>query len=176
MRTSFACLIAIVASCVALAGQTPRAFDVASVKLMDPATTRANTCGEDGVEYRADGLFRTIKLLRDKPPGGQPLRCLIAIAYDHVSIVDVLEGPEWLDTDFYAIEAKSDGPASRTEMKEMLRTLLAERFRLVVRPDPRFTVKRWVLKVARSDGRLGPGMRRFVMECVKTPQNVPVSE
>ena len=61
-------------------------------------------------------------------------------------------------------------------MKEMLRTLLAERFRLVVRPDPRFTVKRWVLKVARSDGRLGPGMRRAVMECVKTPQNVPVSE
>jgi uncharacterized protein (TIGR03435 family) len=176
MRTSFICLIATVASGLALAGQTPKVFDVASVKLMDPATTRANTCGEDGVEYRADGLFRTVKLLRDKPPGGQPLRCLIAIAYDHVSIVDVLEGPGWLDTAFYAIEAKSDGPASRTEMKEMLRTLLVERFGLVVRQDPRFTVRRWVLTVARSDGRLGPGIRRAVAECLKTPQNAPVSE
>lgn len=175
MRTPFTCLIAIVAS-MALAGQTPKAFDVASVKLMDPATTRANTCGEAGVEYRTDGLFRTVKALPDKPMGGQPLRCLIAVAYDHVSSVDVLEGPGWLDTDFYAIEAKSEGSASRTEMKEMLRTLLAERFGLVVRQDPRFTVKRWVLKVARSDGRLGPGIRRAVMECIKTPQNAPVTE
>jgi uncharacterized protein (TIGR03435 family) len=138
---------------------------------MDPATTRANTCGEAGLDYRLDGVFRTVKLLPDKPMGGQPLRCLIAIAYDHGSIVDVLEGPGWLDTDSFAIEAKSDGPASRTEMKEMLRTLLVERFGLVVRQDPRFTVKGWVLKVARSDGRLGPGIRRALMECLKTPQN-----
>ncbi len=176
MRTSFASLIAIVASGIALAAQAPKAFDVASVKLMDPTTTRGNTCGEAGVEYRADGVFRTVKALSDKPPGGQTLRCLIAIAYDDGPLTDVRGGPEWLDTDFYAIEAKSDGPASRTEMKEMLRTLLGERFGLVVRQDPRFTVKRWVLKVARSDGLLGPGIRRAVMECNKTPQNAPVTE
>jgi uncharacterized protein (TIGR03435 family) len=169
MRTFVSTLLATRGVCVVLAAQPPKAFDVASVKPLDPATS----FGCDA-EYPAGGGFRTKPI----PPalvGGMPLGCLIALAYD-VTNFEVVGGPGWLWTDLFAIEAKSAGPATQSETKSMLRTLLAERFGLAVRQEPNFKAMKWVLRMARSDARLGPGIRRADMECLKTPGNAPVSE
>ena len=45
-------------------------------------------------------------------------------------------GPEWLDSDRYSLEAKAEG-ASEDRLRQMLRTLLAERFKLVVHRESR---------------------------------------
>ncbi len=129
-------------------------------------------CGENNVEYSAG--FR-IKPIAPAPVGGMPLVCLIALAYD-VPVLDVVGAPDWALTDLFAIDARSDGPATRIQTHAMLRTLLAERFGLIARAEPSFKTMKWVLRMARADGRLGPGIRPAEQPCVKTPQNAPVSE
>jgi uncharacterized protein (TIGR03435 family) len=57
---------------------------------------------------------------------------LISVAYG-ANADQVTGGPAWLATDVFDIAAKAhSGKASRTELLEMLRTLLADRFGLVV--------------------------------------------
>ena len=134
LRTSLAVLIAILGSGIGLGAQAPKAFDVASVKPIDPMMSYG--CGDAGVEYPAGGGFRTvIPTGRPNPPiGGLPLACLVAIAYD-VAALEVVGGPGWVWTDLFAIDARSE-PATRSDTKGLLRTLLAERFGLIVRQEP----------------------------------------
>lgn len=163
-------LVAALGSCVALAAQTPKTFDVASVKAISPMTNFG--CGDANVEY--GGGFR-IKPVSPAPVGGMPLGCLIALAYD-VTNFEIVGGPAWMWTDLFAIDARSAQPATQRDTKAMLRTLLAERFGLVAREEPKFKAMKWVLKMARDDGRLGPGIRSSEPECVKAPENAPVSQ
>ena len=67
-------------------------------------------------------------------------------------------GPDWLDAVRYDISAKAAGPATQDQMLPMLRTLLADRFKLVMHIDPRDTPI-FALVRARADGRLGPQLR-----------------
>ena len=46
-------------------------------------------------------------------------------------------GPGWLDRNEYDIDAKASGPADREQLALMLRTLLAERFKLVQHTETR---------------------------------------
>jgi uncharacterized protein (TIGR03435 family) len=39
-------------------------------------------------------------------------------------------GPDWLESDLFDVEANSEGPANELQLREMLQTLLAERFKL----------------------------------------------
>jgi uncharacterized protein (TIGR03435 family) len=57
------------------------------------------------------------------------LRCLVAEAYG-LQLNQVL-GPSWLDQREYDIEAKADRPATKEQLRVMLRTLLTERFKLM---------------------------------------------
>jgi uncharacterized protein (TIGR03435 family) len=57
------------------------------------------------------------------------LRSLIVEAYQ-VQPNQVMGGPNWLDSNEYDIEAKADGSATKEQILLMLRTVLAERFRL----------------------------------------------
>lgn len=76
------------------------------------------------------------------PPGRErfvmrnmSLGALILVAYDIT--VRQLAGTEKLIFDAYDIAAKAERPATRDEMREMLRRLLADRFRLTVRREAR---------------------------------------
>lgn len=40
--------------------------------------------------------------------------------------------PKWIDSDRYAIEVRAAGPASKDQLRLMLQTLLADRFRLAI--------------------------------------------
>ncbi|HLK65858.1 MAG TPA: TIGR03435 family protein [Bryobacteraceae bacterium] len=59
------------------------------------------------------------------------LKRLITEAYD-VQPFQVTGGPKWLDNDEYDIDARADGPASKEQLRLMLRALLKERFGLAM--------------------------------------------
>ncbi len=109
------------------AGNAP-AFEVASIKLCPPGTP------EPPGEH--DG---TLQLTF---PGGRfeadatTLEYLLEWAYD-VQRPQHSASPSWIETDRYQIIAKSDADASDERMKQMVRTLLAERFHLKLHREPK---------------------------------------
>jgi uncharacterized protein (TIGR03435 family) len=72
-----------------------------------------------------------------------PLHIIVAMAYNvPFQGSRLIGGPEWIRTEHYDIEATADtgtlkGVARINRMRAMLQTLLADRFKLVVRRDPR---------------------------------------
>jgi uncharacterized protein (TIGR03435 family) len=76
----------------------------------------------------------------------------------------IVGGPDWIDRDRFDVEGVSQDPLTRDQARLMLRSLLAERFKLAVhvetRPLPVFE-----LVVARADGRPGPELRRSDVDC-----------
>jgi len=94
------------------------------------------------------------------PPGHErfvmtnmSLGALILAAYDIT--VRQLSGTQLLGAECYDIAAKAERPATRVEMQEMLRRLLAERFRLAVRRETR-ELPVYALTVARGGPKLKP--------------------
>jgi uncharacterized protein (TIGR03435 family) len=135
-------------------------FEVASVKQNTSSDVRASFGTRTGGR-----LVVTSQSLRD----------LIAAAFsmfDSRLLVRsrVLGGPDWIDAERYDIEAKAsaefqfapDGPPR--DMLLMLRALLEERFKLVTHRETR-ELPVFELVVARTDGRLGPGLRKSDVDC-----------
>ena len=127
----------------------PPAFDVASVK--------PNTSG--------DG-----RVLMTPQPGGRlnlvnvPLRLMIRYAY-RVQDFQVVGGPDWISTARFDVVAKAEGGnPSQEELQLMLRSLLADRFKLVVRPDTR-EMPTYSLVPARADGKTGAQLRKSDANC-----------
>jgi len=94
-------------------------------------------------------------------PGGRisainvTLKMLIARAYG-LQGFQLSGGPGWADTVRYNIEAKPDTPVEN-EWKEMLQTLLVDRFQLAFHRETK-ELPIYVLVLAKKDGKLGPGM------------------
>ncbi len=85
---------------------------------------------------------------------GSTLRQVIQFAYD-LSRVRLEGGPEWIGTEFWAIDARSLSPATADEMRVMVKGLLADRFQLKTRVESR-ELPVFDLRVTRQDGTLGP--------------------
>jgi uncharacterized protein (TIGR03435 family) len=131
-RPRMACTVAMCAAAAAIlaAGtlvraqqpSTPRpAFEVASVKPGDPDNRIWRLGSMPGGRFAANNAS---------------LKLLIQMAYD-VRSHQISGGPNWLDSAKYDIDAKPDsataippGPASATQMRLMLQSLLEERFKL----------------------------------------------
>ena len=111
-------LICLVVS--ALWAQTQPAFEAASVKLSDPKDPAA------AIEFGAGGRFAA----------NIGLKYVIERAYD-VEDYQVSGDPDWLKSDRYAFQAKTQGAASQDQVRLMVQTLLAERFRLKIRRESR---------------------------------------
>ena len=79
---------------------------------------------------------------------------LILFAYDIQSFV-LVGGPAWMRSDLFEINARAAAVASLAEKRRMMQSLLAERFKLVVRRDKQEMAHSELL-LARSDRRLGP--------------------
>jgi uncharacterized protein (TIGR03435 family) len=63
------------------------------------------------------------------------LRQIVGLAYA-IQRVRVVGGPDWADADQFDIAAKTEAAdPTRDEVRSMLRSLLAERFRLAVHPE-----------------------------------------
>jgi uncharacterized protein (TIGR03435 family) len=80
---------------------------------------------------------------------------------------EIIGGLKWLNEDVFAISATSPSdhvPKSQAEGLVMLRTLLADRFKLVLHRERR-DVPMWALVVTRRDRRLGPELHPTAADC-----------
>lgn len=82
---------------------------------------------------------------------------LIAQAYN-VEDYRVVGGPPWLATERFDIDARAGRTVTVDETRLMLRTLLADRFKLRLRIESR-QMPTHALVVSRTDGRPGPRLR-----------------
>jgi uncharacterized protein (TIGR03435 family) len=143
------------------------AFDVVSVKRTAPGARgniAAMAVGPGQVSLRPGGrLAAPMVTLRD----------LVRAAYA-VEDLQVVGGPAWASADRFDIEATTRPEATTDDVRIMLRALLRDRFKLDARMDTR-ELPVSVLELARTDGRLGPQLRRAGADCAPPtpPANMP---
>jgi uncharacterized protein (TIGR03435 family) len=146
-QRGFRTLIVAISVVTTLSAQAPKpAFDVASVKKREhPAPSGPSRVPERSAVFSV---------------GNATVAWLIQFAYD-VHPTQIVGGPDWIRRDFFEINARAATALSNDEKRPMVRTLLEERFRLVVHQERRET-RHAALLLARDDGRLGPSLTRCV--------------
>ena len=84
---------------------------------------------------------------------------LVRFAYglDLEDVEAISGGPAWIRSDRFEIEGKGDG-TTMSALQAMLRSLLADRFNLRLHEEMRER-EAYALSLARSDRKLGPGLR-----------------
>ena len=120
ITTAGATLLIAVAPGVHAQSQSPRPqFEVASIRF-----SPNQNAGRVGLLYTLSVGQITAR--------GITLRALIFEAYDLKAPEELKGAPDWIDTVRWDLDAESAGHASRTEMMTMLRSLLEDKFKLVV--------------------------------------------
>jgi uncharacterized protein (TIGR03435 family) len=130
--------------------QTPAgpAFEVASIK--------RNNSGSPAVT-------------NNSLPGGRyimtnaPVRSLILFAYP-IPSGEIIGGPDWIGSERYDVNASAGRDATREELQAMVGALLSAKFSLVAHRETR-NRPIYALRLARTDGRLGPDIRRTALDC-----------
>jgi hypothetical protein len=115
------------------AGSTPKPleFDAASIKPYSGGDGGGRNGGIGGgppLDTGGGGLRFTPGRVASAP-NGVTARRMILEAF-HLTQYQLSGGPGWLDTDRFALEAKAEG-ADENQLRQMLQTLPAERFKLV---------------------------------------------
>jgi uncharacterized protein (TIGR03435 family) len=148
---------AVIGACVVLHGQSqanqkPLSFEIASIK---PTQTQGTSLL---MLYPGRLSVTNMRL------GG-----LIIRAYRLQSDQLVGNGPEWTDSQAFDIEARAASNVPSGELMLMLRTLLADRFKLALRHETR-ELPIYVLSMSRADGQLGPKLKRSSgSDCFRPP-------
>ena len=136
-------LILIVATGLPLAAQQPApTFEVASIKPNTNGISNALPPSVSNGSYSASNVA---------------LKSVIANAYE-VRIFQIEGGPDWLTSARFDIIARGPEGTPDRLRPAMLRTLLAERFRLVAHFETR-EQQVYSLTLLRGDGRLGPQLK-----------------
>ena len=120
-------------------------FEVASIKPWSPPATPFTRIAMPAVPP-GSGIFK-----RTTTVAG-----LIAYAYE-VPDFQIGGGQDWVRSVRYDVAARAGREASAAELREMVKTLLADRFTLRVRTETR-ELTLLELRRARSDGRVGPNL------------------
>ena len=141
-------LLFLIAGIVTARGQEP-AFEVASVRVNTSGAPVSRISAPDGT-----GRFETTNT---------SVRMLILNAYG-IPGFQLAGGPSWIDSVHVDVLARGRAGATRAEISAMVRTLLAERFDLVVRRDRR-EMPVYALVVASDDRRLGPRIQASTTDC-----------
>jgi len=127
--------------------QSP-SFEVASVKRNASGSVIVNTTVE-GNRYTGTNLS---------------VKDLLAGIYAPLPRARIVGGPNWINTDRFDIVATAEGALRYPDVTEMIRSLLAQRFQLVVHSEVR-EGDVYDLKVARSTAELGPRLLPPKPEC-----------
>ena len=138
-----------------LHAQTPKkggpVFEVASIKPGPPLETSSQPGG-----FQPGGRF----LVRNTT-----LRMILRRAYpEFSSYAEQIDGPEWLETARFDIDARAGYDAPVSEIRLMLRALLTDRFGMRVHIEKR-QLPMYLLEPARSDRSLGPNIRTSRRDC-----------
>jgi uncharacterized protein (TIGR03435 family) len=133
-----------------VSAQAPLTFDVISVKAGD-----------------ADANFSSFR----NSPGqfgitNSPVRTVITQAYG-VQSHQLVDLPAWVSSERFTIAARPpEGTFTQDQRREMIRSLLADRFKLKAHMETR-DLPIYVLVKGRTDGRPGPDLKPPVIDCVK---------
>jgi bla regulator protein blaR1 len=128
----------------------PMAFEVASIKPSKPgAGPSANFPLDDGDAYLPGGRF----LARSSVPTYLSFAWKLALAREQVRSMAV-GLPKWFPDDLFDIEARAEGNPTKDQMRLMMQSLLADRFRLALHFETR-QVALYAL-MALKPGTLGP--------------------
>jgi len=121
MLVRFTVLICVIAATVQVPGASQLSFEVASI--------RPNNSENRSSDFstNATGRFSAINVT---------VKSLLITAYK-LQEHQLVGGPPWLGTDRYDIVAKPEDKASADEVLEMIKTLLAERFKLKLHHETR---------------------------------------
>jgi uncharacterized protein (TIGR03435 family) len=101
-------------------------------------------------------------------PGGRlfarnvSTRALIGFAFS-LPTYQLAGGPDWITTDKFDLDANGGSTASLDEMRQMLRTLLEDRFKVMTHRETR-QIDGFTLIRMRPD-RLGPNLRASTLDC-----------
>jgi uncharacterized protein (TIGR03435 family) len=144
--TAMAAALAVCAA-AAVQGQSP--FEVASVKV--------NRSGQPG------GLEDYIPAAGQVRVVNETLRQIIRGAYGF-EMNRILGGPDWIDSERFDIQARAASAVSREQLMSMARALLADRFKLVARVEPRQQPV-WALVPAAAGGATGARLRAAAPGC-----------
>jgi uncharacterized protein (TIGR03435 family) len=135
-----------------ISAQAPT-FDAASVK-----PHRSTGDQGDGIQFRPGG-FSAINAT---------LKQLIALAYAIEDLArgdgQIEGGPSWIRSERFDVIASGGGTVSSDHNRLLLRSLLADRFKVVVHNQAR-NKPVYVLVMDRSDRRLGTALHRVSEEC-----------
>ncbi len=157
MKRSLAglCLVAAAAALTSTlpAGAQSRSFEVASIKPSNP-----NPTGPLGA------IPMVLPALGRLSAQNVTLRLLVVAAYQKQPY-EVIGGPPWQNADKFDINARAEDPAATPDqLLEMLKTLLADRFKLKVHTETR-EVPIYALVLSRNDRKLGPKMKPSADVC-----------
>lgn len=139
------CLVCIFVAPVVTQGPAIPAFEAASIKPQDGDPAYVPSLPTRFVDVNAT------------------LRSLVTWAWN-VRDFQVEGGPAWAGSQRFDVSAVSARPVSQATMRLMLRQLLADRFQLRTRIEPR-RMSRYVLRTARRDGTVGPGLQVATVDC-----------
>ena len=148
-------------SVASVAAQQPAApaFEIASIKRnTDPKPMISGTMTTPKGEIRLVAI---------------PARLLVQRAYPvDVPGGDVIGLPSWATSERYDVTVRGNPEASPEELRQMWRTLLADRMKLAAHYEPR-EVRGYKLVVARSDGKLGPQLKPSTLDCPAPDPTTP---
>jgi uncharacterized protein (TIGR03435 family) len=116
-------------------------FEVASVKVTEP--------GAPVMGRGTPGRFNSQNMTVSR---------MIRMAYA-IHETQIVGGPDWVRSAGYTIDATTGGTPNN-QMPVMMQTLLRDRFKLNFHSEKR-DLPIYALVVQRSDGRLGPGLKRI---------------
>ena len=165
-RPSFTVVVCVFASLSLRAqapDQKPLAFEVASVKSSpsEAAPTSRFALGP-GDAYAPGGVFLATN---------QPLIAYLRFAYKlgQSDQHDPLNLPAWVYDERFDIEARAPGTPTKDQMRLMMQTLLAERFKLRLHTERR-TQSVFDLMLVKS-GKTGPQLQRHMADgtCTSAP-------
>lgn len=135
-------VVVVIATGLPLTGQQSTAFEVASVKPNDSGSPRSGTSIPPAGRFEGTN----VTLLQ-----------LIKVAY-RVRDVQIVGGPAWVKSDRFDVIGKIPDGAPPTSVPDMVKSLLSDRFRLIVHTEAREQPV-YALVLARPDLKLGPTLR-----------------
>jgi uncharacterized protein (TIGR03435 family) len=135
--------------------QTPSSaeFDVVSIKRV--------------TEVRNSSGFRTL------PDGTEVLNNMPVVGFvrqaSPVKVREVFGLPEWANTERYDVTAKPPAGTTEEQRRQMWRALFADRMKMAAHIEQRERTV-FALVTARTDGRLGAGMKPSTLDCRPRPE------
>jgi uncharacterized protein (TIGR03435 family) len=159
---------ALVAAAIAVltsqqAAQQRPVFEAATIKLAAPEAVRNRVMPSSPSRLNIPSMTLTWLIYAAYGDGG------------FNTSMRVTGGPDWINQTAFSVEGIASGPATPRQLRLMLQALLEERFALKIRSlpqtadSPMYDVL--ALVVARSDGTLGPKVKKWDGTC---PRVMPV--